>query len=468
MANRYGSFAGGYRFQRFAGQPEASLAEAGLPARTAVPLRSRFGTDLAPLVKTGEQVKAGQVIARDEKTGASLLAPVGGTIKELKPAAWLGGKTKVAAVASDGSAEWLPLSGHTPDWKGLNRDTLRDLVRRAGAGELPAEASHLVVHGVEADAYSPNPAVLLEAWGQEVFVEGLAILARILPGAHLHLALSRPRRALLDRLVTAARQAGLDLEPHGLSRKYPQAHPVALGAAIFGAGLDKPDGMLVLDLQEVFHVRDAVVLGKPLIERVVALAGPGFLRRPHVRVRVGTPVGPLLESYLQPTRKSRIVVNSLLGGRAVADPAEPVGADASVLIALPENAEGGFLSFATPGFTSDSFAVAFAANLLPLAKACDTNLHGEHRACISCGFCESVCPVGILPNILHRYVQRNVIDETLVRFRIFRCIDCNLCSYVCTSKIPLARLLREGKERLRREGLEPRPSPRPAPREATV
>jgi electron transport complex protein RnfC len=454
MANRYGSFAGGYRFKRFAGQPEASLAEAGLPARTAVPLRSRFGTDLAPLVKTGEKVRAGQVIARDDKTGASLAAPVGGTVEELKPAAWLGGKTKVAAVASDGSAEWVPLSGHAPDWKALKGDTLRDLVRRAGAGELPAEASHLVVQAVEADAYSPNPAVLLEAWGQEAFLEGLAILARALPGARLHLALSQPRRALLERLATAARQAGLDLEPRALSRKYPQAHPVALSAAIFGK--EQPGGVLVLDLQTVFHVRDAVVLGKPLIERVVALAGPGFRRRPHVRVRVGTPVGSLLESYLEPNRKSQIVINSLLGGRAVADPAEPVGADASVLIALPENAEGGFLSFATPGFTSDSFALAFAANILPLARRCDTNLHGEHRACISCGFCESVCPVRILPNILHRYVQRNVIDETLVRFQIFRCIDCNLCSYVCTSKIPLGRLLREGKEKLRREGLGPR------------
>ena len=454
MANRYGSFAGGYRFRRFAGQPEASLAEAGLPARAAVPLRSRFGTDLAPLVKTGEKVRAGQVIARDDKTGASLPAPVGGTVEELKPAAWLGGKTKVAAVASDGSAEWVPLVGHSPDWKAQNRDTLRELVRRAGADELPAEAGHLVVQGVEADAYSPDPAVLLEAWGQEAFVEGLAILARILPSAHLHLALSRSRRALLERLAAAARQAGLALAPRAVSHKYPQAHPVALNAAIFGK--EQPGGVLVLDLQTVFHVRDAVVLGKPLIERVVALAGPGFRRRPHVRVRVGTPVGSLLAGYLRPNRQSRIVVNSLLGGRAVADPAEPVGADASVLIALPENAEGGFLSFATPGFTSDSFALAFAANILPLAKACDTNLHGEHRACISCGFCESVCPVGILPNILHRYVQRNVIDETLVRFQIFRCIDCNLCSYVCTSKIPLARLLREGKEKLRREGLGPR------------
>jgi Na+-translocating ferredoxin:NAD+ oxidoreductase RnfC subunit len=175
-----------------------------------------------------------------------------------------------------------------------------------------------------------------------------------------------------------------------------------------------------------------------------------------LRLRIGTPVGLALAGYLRQDRESRLVRNSLIGGSAYTAPAMPVDGSASVLLAVPENKEGGFLSFASPGFTSDSYAVAFAANLLPLAKRADTNLYGEHRACISCGFCEEVCPARILPNILHRYVQRNVIDETLVRFRIFHCIDCNLCSYVCTSKIPLARLLADGKERLRKEGLEPK------------
>ena len=86
----------------------------------------------------------------------------------------------------------------------------------------------------------------------------------------------------------------------------------------------------------------------------------------------------------------------------------------------------------------------------------DTNIHGEHRPCIACTYCDNVCPVGILPHLLHRYVQRGVIDETIVRYRIFDCIDCNLCTYVCTSKIPLAQLMRKGKDSLKAEGLDPR------------
>jgi Na+-translocating ferredoxin:NAD+ oxidoreductase RnfC subunit len=64
-----------------------------------------------------------------------------------------------------------------------------------------------------------------------------------------------------------------------------------------------------------------------------------------------------------------------------------------------------------------------------------------------------VCPVGILPNVLHRYVERDIVDESIQQLGVFRCIDCNLCTYVCPSKIPVAQLIKQGKDRLRSEGL---------------
>jgi len=453
MAIRSRTFPGGYAFRRFAGRPEDSLVEAPLPSKALLPLRSAAGADLPALVKTRETVKAGQAIARDEASGALVMATVSGQVEELKPAAWLGGKTNVATIIADGSPDWLPLEGHTPDWRHATAEALRGLIARAGAAALPASASRLVVQAAEDEPYNPSPAVLVKAWGLEALVEGLGILSRALPGAALHLAFRRDRRALAARVEGAARKAGLEVRLFTVSGKYPQAHPAVLAPTLFGKGLEA--GTAVFDLQTVLQVRDAVVLGKPAIERVVALAGTGFAARPHLRVRVGFPAGELAQPYLRAGRESRLVINSLLGGAALAAQA-PLPPQASVLVAVPENKEGELLSFASPGFASDSRSLTFAASLLPFAKRTDTNLHGEGRACISCGFCEDVCPARILPQILHRYVKKNVIDETLVRFRIFRCIDCNLCSYVCTSKIPLARLMREGKEKLAKEGLAPR------------
>ena len=62
--------------------------------------------------------------------------------------------------------------------------------------------------------------------------------------------------------------------------------------------------------------------------------------------------------------------------------------------------------------------------------------------------------MAIIPHLLFHYVENDVIDETLLKYKIFNCIECNLCSYVCPSKIPLAQFIKEGKARLIDEGCE--------------
>ena len=78
----------------------------------------------------------------------------------------------------------------------------------------------------------------------------------------------------------------------------------------------------------------------------------------------------------------------------------------------------------------------------------------ESSGLISCNYCEEACPVNVIPHLLSKYVQRNIIDETLMKLRIFNCIECGLCSYVCPSKIPLAKYIKEGQEKLTIQGCD--------------
>jgi Na+-transporting NADH:ubiquinone oxidoreductase subunit NqrA len=141
-------------------------------------------------------------------------------------------------------------------------------------------------------------------------------------------------------------------------------------------------------------------------------------------------------------------------GPAITDLSTPIDQDFSQIICVPERDDRRFLAFVHHGLNSDSYAKAFLSSLLASKKEADTNVRGEQRPCISCNYCQDVCPVGLIPHLLHRHVEREIIEEGLLTLRIFDCIDCNLCSYVCPSKIPVAEHIKMGKARLEEEGFD--------------
>jgi Na(+)-translocating NADH:ubiquinone oxidoreductase A subunit len=367
------------------------------------------------------------------------------------------------------------VEGFAAEWNNLSAEVLEKLIYLSGAsgsvdGGIPTrfnssvigpqEVEHILLQMVPDEVFNPAESTLLAGRNHAHVAEGLSILTKIMPRASLHLVGGPKQKSLLQKVQKAAQKTGLtSIQLHTLQAKYPNHCPEVLIPGVLGLqyahGYSALNlGVLVIDLQALLSVRDAVTEGKPAIERIVALAGSGFARRPHIRVRLGTPLEQVLEQYLNPGRPTRIVRNSLLTGEILTE--GTVDPSITTVIAIPEVETGPPLPFSRPGFRTDSYSRTFIANFLPFSKTVDTNIHGEPRPCISCTFCDSVCPVGILPHLLHRYVKRDIIDETLVRYRIFDCIDCNICTYVCTSKIPLARLLREGKEKLKSEGLDPR------------
>jgi electron transport complex protein RnfC len=491
MRIRNKSFTGGYRFFGFAAQARPRILESHYPERVAVPLRSGLVEALPPQVSSGDAVTAGQVVARDDATVCGpILSPVSGVVEAMATVATPAGAVKALMIKGDGSRDWKPLPGARSEWRGLKSLELEELLYRSGATALspqgiptrfnssalsPESVRDILVVEAHDEVFNPSLEALLgerepegvadrsgrAPRGSLEAAEGLAILARLMPQANLHLVFGRGLKDAMCCLGKACVQAGLEeVIATAVTQKYPVHHEAVLLPAVLSRELSYgstplDQGVVVIDVQGLLQIFDAVTRGRPVIDRLVALAGAGFARPLHVRARLGTPVGELVGEYLDRAVAERLVLNSALSGPVLSDPATPVELSFRSILAIPEEEEEPVLPFARPGLGMDSYTRTFAALALPFAKRADTNLHGEHRACIACGYCEQVCPVRILPYLLHRHIQRELIDENLVRFEIFKCIDCGLCSYVCTSKIPLAEQIREGKSRLRTEGLEP-------------
>ena len=464
MEARFRQFRGGYRFSRFVGAPGPEKVAFEIPETVRLSLVGAGGKPTPILVKPGLKVRAGQMVAQGGTPPSSpVIAPVSGTVASVSKSG------DEITIASDGSADLQPLERRFPEWQNTAREKLEDALYMSGLTGYPAagiptrrgsssigpdDVEHVIVDATYAELWSPRLDVLLSDSLERLY-SGLALLLKLFSGAGLTLVVDRSEAALAATIRGAMRGT---IEVLAVPSRYPLHHDAVLLPAVLGrripAGSRAIDhGVLVLDVQTAMQVHDVVVDGTPPVERVVALAGPGFARPGHVVVRLGTPIGSLVRRFGTTGAQTRLVLNSVISGPSVTELDRGVDARCLLLAAIPENRQGEIMAFARPGLAKDSFSRTFVASFLPSAKTADTNLHGEGRACLSCGFCEEVCPARIMPNVLHRYVQRDIIDDTILRYRITDCIDCNLCSYVCPSKIPVAELMARGKARLAEEGL---------------
>ncbi len=459
------AFRGGYRFTHFKGMPLDMIVPLDTPEVVTVALKpgSDAGKDLT--VKVGDKVRAGQIIG-----SGPVHSPVEGTVS---------GISKMPAVTIEKKPGYSPkadsvlkLAGAHADWRKLGAEKIEELIYNSGAASLdvsgiptrygssaitPEETEHLVIRIITDELLPVSHAVLLPEAGTNSFLEGLRMLKRVLSRAKITIAVSINQKDLASRIESALRpDDGFTLLK--VSDKYPQGFEEILVPMVTGGGFPYGFnavnlGVVILGIQTVLAVYDAVTAGMPVISRVIALGGTGFKENVHVQVPVGTAWKVVIDRYGKSDGEYRYIKNSLLTGRVVEDLSHPVTKADTALYAIPEARTTGLVPFASPGFSKDSYSNTFPPSFIPLGKKLDTNIHGEGRACLSCSFCSDVCPVGILPALLHRYVLRDIIDESMKQFGIFKCIECNLCTYVCPSKISVAGLIKKGKEMLTKEGL---------------
>jgi len=463
------TFKGGYRFKKFLGEPKDILNTPPLPSRILIPLKQGFGVEVKPRVKVGDKVFAGQIIGRDDEVVSSPVhSSVNGVVEEIKRMNYFHHQvTMVVIRTTDFSPEVKPLSDYSADWEKLDNEKIEELIYLSGVSALdkegiptrfrssiisPEQVRHLIIHGIGSEAYNLSLELLLEGKNLFHFFSGIKILKRILPKAFIHLAINSHKKRLLEQLHKLS--FGLnDFALYPLEPKYPQGYDEMLVPTIlkenFPYGYSAANiNVVILNIQAVLLVYKAVAEGIPLIERTVALCGPQFKENIHLKVRIGTPLEEILRPNLKEPDKTRVILNSLLTGPRLNHWHLPVDKTFSQIIALPEEGERKFFAFLKPGLDIDSYSRTFLSSVFAFSKRPNTNIHGEPRPCIFCNWCAEVCPVRIIPHLIYHYLEKNIVDETLIKYGVFNCIECNLCSYVCPSKIPLAKSLKDTQERL--------------------
>ncbi len=403
------------------------------PQKIYLSLLQHIGASLEPLVEVGEYVKRGQKIA-DSKAFLSVPvhSPISGKVIDIEmyPFA-LSGKMKTIIIENDGK-NIEEENEKYPNYNEKSRDFLLTKIREMGvAGQggatfpthvklnPPADANvdTLLINAAECEPYLNTDNRVMIEYSIEC-IEGIKIMLHILGIKDAIIALENNKPKALEVIKKACENTGIKVV--SVPTKYPQGGEKQLIKSVLNRivpskKLPSEVGVVVQNIATAKAVYDAVVLGKPLIERVVTISGAGIKNPSNLLIKIGTLFRDILEfTGFDEENTEKIVMGGPMMGIAQYTKDVPVVKGTSGILAL----------------TSKEVS----------EKNC--------KSCISCAKCVNVCPMNLMP-LNYDLIARAEKWEDMDRYNLMDCIECGSCSYVCPAKRPLTEAIKIGKAKLR-------------------
>lgn len=402
------------------------LTNAAVPPRAVISMRQHAGPPAECIVRPGDTVREGMMIGRAQgPRSAHVHSSIPGRVVEIsEQTVARGERCQVVTIEMGGEFDRSGRLGAEREWQSLSRAELLGRIQSAGvvdlgdsnlpahltlAARLNGSVGLLIANGVESDPSLSCVSALLREKPREIVV-GLRIARRLLGPSRVALAVGEADAALVPGFERAVDDAGEEIEITVVSSKYPQADGEQLSATLLD-GRAVEGQVVVLAAGTLLAVHEAVVLDKPLIERVVTVTG-SIVRHPrNLKARIGTRIEELIEECGGLTAPAAaIVLGGLMTGLAVDSP------DAS----LAKTVNG---------------VIALSAREARVPR---------ERPCIGCGRCIDACPWGLAPTRLYKLAAHGRYRAAFAE-GLAECSECGCCAFACPSRIPLADGLGRGK-----------------------
>jgi Na+-transporting NADH:ubiquinone oxidoreductase subunit A len=441
---------GGYDI-RLSGRPSGEVETLPEPDELLLPLRSRRFSFDAVKVKEGERVHPGHVLAEDPKSfSVPLLAPRAGTVR--LPRA--GGHVKLVDLAKESEEPFHPDEEAEHAARGMSSAGMkRYQLLGLGAWQFVSDAHT----GAPCDPFGAPRAAIVSTVHREPhvargdvqlrkrlrhFMRGLEHLQGLLEYQPIYLVMpdvgSAFAREVRERLRGYAWVKLVEIP-----LKYPFDHPAVIARSL-GFSKDPRSPVWSLGTEGVLAVDRALTLSRPATVRIVSIGGPAVERPVHLKAMPGYPLEAIVGPRVRAGR-NRVLSGGALTGRGLGPDALGLDSECEGLTVLRDGVERELLGFMRPGLSRRSYSRCFLGSLrAPFREPLTTALRGEPRPCVSCGFCEEVCPARIMPHLIHKYLYQGAVEEA-ERARVDLCVECGLCSFVCPSKIELMQQFIEAK-----------------------
>lgn len=420
-------------FKEFAEHKE--LETMPIPSEVFIPINQHIGAPCKPVVKVGDEVKTGQLIAESMGfVSSNIHSSITGKVKKVGDFPHPNGtKSKMIRIVAEGDEEFVDVHDNSESWSQMDVETLKQIIADAGIVGMGGAAfptnvkvsppkdkkiDTFIINGCECEPYLTADHRMMVEQTREM-IEGTQILMKILnvDKAYIGIESNKPDAIEIMQKFTE-HLPGIKIVP--VKVKYPQGAEKMLIKAVNGkevpaGGLPMDVGCVVNNVGTAIAVYEAVVKKIPSIFRVVTVTGDAINEPKNVIARVGTPFSKLFEfcGGLKPDTKK-----VLMGG--------PMMGVAQYSLEVP--------------------VVKATSGILCLSSA--SVPQKEEYTCIVCGRCVHACPMFLIPTRLSRAVDAGKY-EMADELGINNCIECGSCAFECPSNIPLVQRIRIGKNKIR-------------------
>lgn len=407
-----------------------------IPQKVYIPITQHLGAPSTLVVKKGDSIKTGQLIAKSESfICANNHSSVSGKISKIDNFIDASGYKKPCIVVDVEGDEWIDSIDKSLEIKKditLSSGEIIQKIKEMGIVGLGGacfpthvklmlpegkKADYLIINGVECEPYLTSDHRMMLEKGEEILI-GTSILMKALNVDNAIIGIENNKKDAINHLTELSKNyKGIKIE--SLKVKYPQGGEKQLIKAL--TNREVPSGKLPLDVGCVvdnvgtaFAVYEAVQKNKPLFERVVTVTGKSVKEPKNLMVRMGTPVNYLIEKAGGlPEDTGKIISGGPMMGKAL---------------------------------TSLDVPVVKGTSGILLMKKSESKRNKEQN-CIRCGKCVVACPMGLEPYLLAALSEHKNYEE-LEKHHIMDCIECGSCQFTCPSFRPLLDNLRLGKNKV--------------------
>ena len=429
-------FIGNTRIPHRKNTAESQSVRIAPPAEVFLPTQQHIGAPASPVVKVGDTVKVGQMVAQAVGFVSSpIYSSVSGKVTKIDTYMGpLGKECPAIRIESDGLM--------TKD-EGIAPPTVESLdqlvaavkesglVGLGGAGfptsvKLEALKSGkidtIVVNAAECEPYLTADTRTMEEDTDDL-IEGVRLFRKYAPEVRIIFGIEANKAhsiALLSEKFADMECVSIVTLP----TLYPQGGEKVIiyntTRRIVPEGKLPADvGVVVLNVSSLAFIASYVRTGMPLVEKRVTVDGSAIKEPKNLIVPIGTPISVLAEAAGGFTEDlGKVLYGGPMMGMPICSVDEPIIKTTNGIIAL--NERDADVPTATP--------------------------------CIHCGRSVEACPFGLNPTVFSKALSVEPTEERVIRLeeaKINLCMECGCCSFVCPAKRPLIQNNRLAKAEVR-------------------